>query len=190
MTPDQLMKGLYSAEAPDLSSWDGDTNATQWRLFLEEIGRKVSFPQHADPTQQTTDIFLSYASLDRPRAKQLADVLSSHGLSVWWDRNIPHGQDFNETIQRELDAARCIVVLWSAASVLSRFVRDEATEGLDDGRLVPARLDDTRPPLGFRQLQTADLKEWKPGRDSTELDHLIASIKSVLQKTDSPRAPK
>ena len=33
-------------------------------------------------------------------------------------------------LQQQLDAARCIVVLWSKASVASQFVRDEASEGM------------------------------------------------------------
>jgi TIR domain-containing protein len=78
------------------------------------------------------DIFLSYAREDEGRARMLAEALESRGWSVWWDRRIPHGQDFNAYIQQQLDAARCIVVLWSKASVASQFVRDEASEGLED----------------------------------------------------------
>jgi hypothetical protein len=47
-------------------------------------------------------------------------------------------------------------VLWSKNSVGSQFVRDEAAEG-QNGRLVPVLIEAVRPPLGFRQLQRADL---------------------------------
>ena len=105
------------------------------------------------------DVFLSYAREDEPKARLLATVLEARGWSVWWDRHIPRGKDFNAYIQQQLDAAHCIVVLWSKASLASQFVRDEATEGLN-GRLVPALIEAVRQPLGFRQLQAADLSDW------------------------------
>jgi hypothetical protein len=125
------------------------------------------------------DIFLSYASADRPRAQQLAAALQAEGWTVWWDRNIHHGLDFNETIQRELDASKCIVVLWSATSLRSPFVRDEATEGLN-GRLVPVTIENVKPPLGFRQLQAADLSEWVRKGSSQEFARFIESIRTLL----------
>ena len=57
------------------------------------------------------DIFISYASADRERARQLAAVLASQGWSVWWDRTIPPGRTFDQVIEQALQAARCVVVL-------------------------------------------------------------------------------
>src|SRR4051812_18233838 len=85
---------------------------------------------------------------DQQQASWVVAALEAHGLSVWWDRRIPHGKDFTAYIEDQLDTALCIVVLWSRTSVGSQFVRDEAAEGLD-GRLVPALLDTVRQPLGF-----------------------------------------
>jgi hypothetical protein len=36
-----------------------------------------------------SDIFLSYKSEDRPRAKVIAEALERHGYSVWLDRKTP-----------------------------------------------------------------------------------------------------
>jgi formylglycine-generating enzyme required for sulfatase activity len=134
------------------------------------------------------DIFLSYAREDEPRARLLATALESHGWSVWWDRRIPHGSDFNQYIQEQLDAARCIVVLWSKASLASRFVRDEATEGLNDGRLVPLLLEAVRQPLGFRQLHAADLSDWNGRPPHDELDRLAGSIRVIVPPSLDARA--
>ena len=59
------------------------------------------------------DIFISYASEDRERAGRVASVLESCGWSVWWDRKIVVGQAFDKTIESELEAAKCVIVLWS-----------------------------------------------------------------------------
>ena len=129
------------------------------------------------------DIFLSYAREDVERARLLAERLESHGWSVWWDRRIPHGQDFTAYIQRQLDDAGCILVLWSNASVASPFVRDEATEGLN-GRLVPLLLDVVKQPLGFRQLHAANLSDWTGDASHGEFVRLLESIGAIV----TPRA--
>jgi TIR domain len=131
------------------------------------------------------DIFLSYAREDQPRAGLLADALAAHGWSVWWDRQIPHGHDFNTYIQHQLDTARCIVVLWSNASLDSKFVRDEATEGLN-GRLVPVLIEAVRQPLGFRQLQAANLSDWDGRSAHEEWDRLVESITSIVPPAPAP----
>jgi hypothetical protein len=125
------------------------------------------------------DIFLSYAREDVGRARLLAEALESRRWSVWWDRRIPHGQDYTACIQQQLDDARCIVVLWSKVSVSSGFVRDEATEGLN-GRLVPLLLDVVKPPLGFRQLQTANLSDWSGGTSHDDFERLVESITAIV----------
>ena len=131
------------------------------------------------------DIFLSYASEDVERARLLAAALESRRWSVWWDRQIPHGHDYTVFIQQQLDAARCIVVLWSKASVSSGFVRDEANEGLN-GRLVPLFLEAVKPPLGFRQLQTANLSNWSGGASHDEFKRLVDSIAAIVPPSVPP----
>ena len=125
------------------------------------------------------DIFLSYAREDEARARVVAAGLESRGWSVFWDRRIPTGHDFGEYIQQQINTARCIVVLWSKASVASRFVRDEATEGLD-GRLAPALIEWVKQPLGFRQLQAADLRHWHGERPHVEFDWFVDSIATIF----------
>jgi len=133
-----------------------------------------------------SDIFLSYAREDAARAEQMAHALESQGWSVWWDRRIPHGQDFTTYIQRQLDAAGCVVVLWSNSSIASQFVRDEATEGLN-GRLLPALIERVRPPLGFRALQSADLTDWRGTADHHEFVRFVESIAAIVPgRTKAP----
>ena len=126
------------------------------------------------------DIFLSYDSSDRVIAQQFSSVLEGLGWSVWWDREIPHGKDFSLTIEHELNAARCAIVLWSREAVQSRWVRGEASAAAARDRLIPVFIEPVTLPLEFRQIQTASLIGWNGEAGDPEFVRLLDSIKSVI----------
>jgi hypothetical protein len=126
------------------------------------------------------DVFVSYARADAAAARALAEHLEREGFSVWWDRKIPVGEAFDEELGEQLDAARCVVVLWSGESVKSAWVRNEAAEGLAKRALFPVMLETLRLPFGFRRLQTADLTGWTPPERHAGLDGLTAALKAAL----------
>lgn len=121
-------------------------------------------------------IFLSYARDDVDAARQLAEGISQAGHDVWWDRNLHGGLRFDTEIDRALKDAEAVVVLWSEASVGSAWVKDEAGEGRDSGRLVPVSIGSAKPPLGFRQFQTIDLGVWDGHGRPQALDELLDGI--------------
>jgi tetratricopeptide (TPR) repeat protein len=121
-------------------------------------------------------VFLSYVREDADRARSLAGLLERAGHSVWWDRHIKGGAQYSSEIETALNAADKVVVLWSAKSVGSAWVRDEAAAGRDTGRLIPVTLDATSPPLGFRQFQTIDLAAWKGRSPPANLKDLLDAV--------------
>ena len=132
------------------------------------------------------DIFVSYASQDRTRVRRLVDALEAAGFSVWWDRRIDIGTPFDRMIEAAIDRARCVIVIWSATSTNSDWVRAEAAEGLERGVLVPVLFDDVRPPLLFRQQHACRLIDW-PDLQEEEFEKLLIIAKRVLaaeQSTD------
>ncbi|MDM0053754.1 toll/interleukin-1 receptor domain-containing protein [Variovorax sp. J22R115] len=133
----------------------------------------------------STQVFLSYSSRDRATAGRLADALARDGLDVFWDRSILAGVDFTEVIQMELELSRSVVVLWSASSVGSRWVRSEANWGIERGILIEVKIDASRPPLPFGQLQTPDLSNWTGSRANAEYLHFLQAVRSKV-KPSSP----
>jgi hypothetical protein len=134
------------------------------------------------------DVFISYASGDRARAKAIADALAAHGLSVWWDRTIPPGKVFDEVIEEALDAAKCAVVLWSRASVASSWVKAEAAEAMRRQILVPAFIEDVKIPLEFRRLQAADLSQWPEAASAAQFAEFLRSIDGLVSRGGEPPA--
>ena len=105
------------------------------------------------------DVFVSYAAEDRDRVKPIVAAIENQGLTVWWDRQIGIGSSFDREIERELDSASAVVLVWSKNSIESDWVRNEAQEGFDRGVLVPVVVDDVRQPLAFRRMQAAHLDD-------------------------------
>lgn len=126
------------------------------------------------------DIFISYAREDEDRIKELADTLKQRGCSVFWDRTVPPGQTWRSHIGDSLNSAKCVIVAWSRYSVDSRWVMEEADEGLKRNALIPVLLDAVDPPLGFRSIQAADLTGLRRKR-SQQLDEFVNAVHQWLQ---------
>ncbi|MEX2272851.1 MAG: toll/interleukin-1 receptor domain-containing protein [Vicinamibacterales bacterium] len=125
------------------------------------------------------DIFISYARGDRSHVERLAAHLERLGWTVWWDRLIHAGRNYDDEIQREIDSARAVIVLWSVHSVSSRWVRTEATEGLRREILVPVQLDESPVPLAFRMVHSV-VATGLIAVGSRAFDDLIQSLAGLL----------
>lgn len=106
---------------------------------------------------QSYDVFMSYAREDLAAVRSLVSGIEGEGLRVFWDRQIQPGQAWSDVLETALSDARVVVVVWSAASVKSAWVKAEATEAMSRGKLVPLRIDSAAIPMPFGQVQTADI---------------------------------
>jgi hypothetical protein len=111
------------------------------------------------PGEKGIDIFVSYAHEDRERVKKLVQFLEGQGWSVWWDANLTAGSIFDTAIEAKLKAARCVIVVWSCASVNSDFVFGEASLAYGRRVVVPVLIgiDLTKVALGFRRVECVAL---------------------------------
>ena len=134
-----------------------------------------------------TDLFVSYKSEDRARVAPLVAALEADGVGIWWDARIGGGSAWRDTIESELNAARCVLVVWSQRSTGQggSFVRDEATRSLRRGAYLPVRIDPVEPPLGFGETQALSLIGWKGNRRDPAYRALLAAVQTVI--ADKPR---
>ena len=109
---------------------------------------------------QLPDIFLSYGHGDEAIARRFAESFEREGFSVWWDASLRSGDAFDATIEAALRSAKAVVVLWSAISVQSRWVRAEATLADRNKTLMPVMIELCDRPIMFELMHTTDLSRW------------------------------
>ena len=136
---------------------------------------QISFKGH-----EMSDIFLSYKREDKDKAKIIVEALEQNKYSVWWDPNIIPGDKYRAVIQKELDAAKCVVVLWSSKSILSPWVIDEAEKGINRGIYIPIKIENVEMPMGHGGTQAANLVDWKGPQD----EEFGVLLKAISNKVD------
>ena len=126
------------------------------------------------------DVFVSYKAEDRARIAPLVRALETGGVSVWWDAHIGGGDEWRQTILRHLEAAKCVIVVWSKRSVGpgGNFVRDEASRALKRKTYLPVSIDKVDPPLGFGEMQALDLAGWKGDVSDPRYEAVLGALRS------------
>jgi TIR domain len=127
------------------------------------------------------DIFISYKKEDAGRVIRMVEALRADGFDVWWDHGIKAGSEWDRSIHQELYAAKVVIAIWSNASVAAPWVKEEATVGKNRGILVPAKIDDVDPPLGFMMIQAADLVGWRGDRNDPRWAQFLDAVRGILR---------
>jgi hypothetical protein len=132
------------------------------------------------------DIFISYCREERPAARQFAECFAREGFTVWWDAVLRSGQTFDEVIERELRAAKAVVVLWSPRSVRSRWVRAEATLADRSNKLVPIIIEPCELPIIFELTHASELAEWSGDTTDPRWQTLVSDLRRMVGSTAEP----
>ena len=138
-------------------------------------------------TKAPPEIFLSYNREDASVAKLFADAFAREGLEVWWDQTLRSGDDYDEVTEQALHSARAVVVLWSPRSVVSRWVRAEATVAEQNKTLAPVTIEACRRPVMFELKQTADLSHWRGRADDPAWRAFVGDVRRMLGRDAGER---
>ena len=132
-------------------------------------------------------IFISYSKQDSTPTKDLARHLTNQGHEVWWDTNIRSGESFREVIDRELDLADAVVVIWTPQSILSKWVIAETDHGDRHNKLITVRTADIEPwqiPKPYNNYHTSI------GDDLPSIDVAITHLMQSRTASFPPAQPR
>src|SRR5262245_54654219 len=136
------------------------------------------------------DVFVSYARTDKARVAPLVAAIEAKGWSVWWDPDISPGQEFDDQIEAEIEAASAVLVVWTPTSVASRWVRGEAREAAERNILVPVRFEQARLPMDVRAIHTTDLDGWGEDSASPQAQDFLRALGAMINRSQASRPAK
>jgi hypothetical protein len=128
------------------------------------------------------EVFVSYTRADQEIVRRVVSLLEAQGWSVWWDTRLSGGERWDEVIEREITAARCVVVVWTPQSVDREWVREEADHGRDRGILVPVLLGIDKPPFGFGRIHARSLAGWDGVSRHPAVLQFLADVRQKLEE--------
>jgi hypothetical protein len=156
-------------------------------LLLVSEPKRLSKPKlFSSPGTTVADIFISYSSQQREVTLALAAAIEGHfgRGSVWWDQaGLRAGDRFSPEITQALDAAKAVVVVWTAGAVDSDWVYAEAVRAAARRKVVTVRaasLDQPLIPLPFNVFHTLPVED---------TDAVLAAIAKRLAGEPSPPPP-
>ncbi|MEP7311182.1 MAG: TIR domain-containing protein [Pseudomonadota bacterium] len=129
------------------------------------------------------DVFISYGHSDIVAARRFAEAFEREGLTVWWDAALRSGESFDAAIEAALESAKAVVVLWSASSAQSRWVRAEATLAERNGTLIPVMIESCRRPIMFELMHTPDLSHWTGSPVDAAWQSFAAEVRQLAKKS-------
>jgi hypothetical protein len=133
-----------------------------------------------------SDVFISYSHKDTDFVRDLVKPLEAEGFSVWWDHTIPPGKTWDDVIARGIREAKACIIVWSPNSVISDWVKEEATLAKEGGKYLPIQIAADLPPMGFRRIQAADLRGWNGNAQDPQWRLLMIEITNLVGGKDVP----
>ena len=127
-----------------------------------------------------SDIFISYARSTAVQAQQIAEAFRAMGYGVWRDDELPAHRSYAEVIEERLNAAKAVVVIWSAEAAKSEWVQSEADRARAGRKLVQLTLDGSPLPMPFDRIQCADISGWSGDLDSAGWRKVAASVATLV----------
>jgi hypothetical protein len=131
-----------------------------------------------------SDVFISYSHKDTDFVRDLVRPLQAEGFSVWWDHTIPPGKTWDDVIARGIREAKACIIVWSPNSVISDWVKEEATLAKEGGKYLPIQIAADLPPMGFRRIQAADLRSWNGDAQDPQWRLLVTEIANLVGGKD------
>jgi hypothetical protein len=131
-----------------------------------------------------TQIFISHSSADKAFTTKLYDALLADGYWVWMDKSLEPAQKWEPQIDEKLRKSKIFLVLFSAVSVESDWVKHEGSMALAlNQQIIPVKIDpsciylEQNLPIWAKPIQLHKLFE-----GSADYDDQYQELKQLLGK--------
>lgn len=122
------------------------------------------------------DVFISYKREERALASLVAAALEAEGYTQVTDRNLKNADHFGDEIDRMIRRSRVVLVLWTAASVDSHWVKSEARLGAELGTYLGVMVEPVELPVDLRYVQAEVLE----GPAAEGLPQITAAVEARI----------
>jgi hypothetical protein len=133
-------------------------------------------------SEDPTHLFICFSSRDQATALEVVEFLEVDGLKCWISsRDVLPGDNYQESIVTALEGARCVVFLFSEASIASGEIRKELSLASSGNKpILPLRLSPVMPTGALRyELATHQWIDIFPDREKA-LGILVRRVRQVL----------
>jgi hypothetical protein len=141
---------------------------------------------HAVPAKGTHhDVFISYASRDKPIADAICNYLESRQIRCWIaPRDILPGMQYQEAIIDAIDSSSILVLVFSVDSNESTHVLTELNEAMSNKVIIiPFRVEDVQPSKSMKYL--ISVPHWLDAMNppmSQHIEKLEQTIRILLEQ--------
>jgi formylglycine-generating enzyme required for sulfatase activity len=148
-----------------------------------------------EPGTTGHQVFISYASdninsatSDRQVADQICSALESQGIRCWIaHRDILPGAPWMDAITDAVDQAKIIILVFSANTEKSKWVKDEIGLALEENKtIIPFRIQDVYPQRALKLLKARC--QWMDAFTKPQEKHLEQLVDTVLSHLGKTRA--
>ena len=130
----------------------------------------------ADPT-----LVLNATTDDAAAMAQVLGALTEQGFTVRIAPVLGRDPEPRDMEPNPDETSAAVLTVWSRGAILNEDVVSRASDAMRRGRLLPVRIEDVEPPIGFRQVQTFDLVHLVPDA-AIELAHHIRCFLGIDKK--------
>ncbi len=134
-----------------------------------------------------SNVFISYKRENLAAVQLIVQELRGAGEAVWWDQDIAPDDPWEATIERELEAAKVVIVAWSNAAVGSENVKAEARRARNQGKLIQVFVEACEPPLFFGERQGVDLSSWSGETNDPRFQTVLTAARAIKAGKKPPQ---
>lgn len=127
-------------------------------------------------------VFISFKTEDREYALTLKSSLEDSGFDVWWHEDLQCGQMWYAEIDKAIDSAGAVIVLWSALSLKSAWVRHEASQAIAKKIYTPVRIELIAIEPPFDPIQATDMIGWNGKGEHLGYQNLVDRLNLLIPR--------